>query len=53
LNDEGLSVSALEMIPAGGGMFEVTVDGDLVFSKKTIGRHANPGEVLTAIRARG
>jgi len=27
-------------------VFEVTVDGRLVFSKKTLGRHAEPGEVL-------
>jgi hypothetical protein len=28
----------------------VTVDGRLVFSKKATRRHANPGEVLTAIQ---
>jgi len=28
----------------------VTVDGTLVFSKKSIGRHAKPGEVLELIR---
>jgi selT/selW/selH-like putative selenoprotein len=35
-------------------LFEVTVDGKLVFSKKAAGRHAEPGEVLKAIeRVRG
>jgi selT/selW/selH-like putative selenoprotein len=32
-----------------GGAFEVTVDDSLVFSKKALGRHAAPGEVLRAI----
>jgi len=27
-------------------VFEVTVDGSLVFSKKKLGRHAEPGEVV-------
>jgi hypothetical protein len=32
----------------------VTVDGKLMFSKKAVGRHAQPGEVVAAIqKARG
>ncbi len=38
------------MLPSSGGVFEVTVDGKLVFSKKALGRHAEPGEVLELIR---
>ena len=38
---------------SGGGVFEVTVDGRLVFSKKATGRHADPDEVVEAIRAGG
>lgn len=30
-----------------GGVFEVAVDGQLIFSKKALGRHAEPGEILT------
>jgi hypothetical protein len=30
----------------------VEVDGTVVFSKKQVGRHADPGEVVTLIRAR-
>jgi len=42
------------LVESSGGVFEVTVDGNLVFSKKAIRRHAEPGEVLKAIeRARG
>jgi len=32
-------------------VFEVTVDGKLVFSKKALGRHARPGEVMGLIGA--
>lgn len=30
-------------------MFEVTKDGKLLFSKKQLGRHPHPGEVLRLI----
>ena len=33
------------MIPASGGKFEVSVNGEAVFSKKKLGRHAEPGEI--------
>lgn len=42
----------LEVVPSTGGVFEVTVDGDLIFSKKQAGRHAQPGEIMTALRER-
>ncbi len=32
-----------------GGVFEVTVDGRLIFSKKALGRHAKPGEIVGLI----
>lgn len=30
----------------------MTLDGDLIFSKATIGRHAEPGEIATIVRGR-
>lgn len=39
-------VSELTLIPATGGVFEVVVDDATIFSKKSLGRHANPNEVL-------
>ena len=36
----------MELVRSQGGVFEVTVDGKRVFSKKRLGRHAEPGEVL-------
>jgi selT/selW/selH-like putative selenoprotein len=38
------------LVESSGGLFEVTVDGKLVFSKKALRRHAEPGEVLKAIQ---
>jgi len=47
---EAYSDAEMNLIEASGGLFEVTVDGDLVFSKKDLGRHAEEGEVLRLIR---
>lgn len=44
-------VADWKLIPSTGGTFEVTVNGQLVFSKKTLRRHAEPGEVRAAILA--
>jgi predicted Rdx family selenoprotein len=38
------------MIPSDGGRFEVFVDGQAVFEKSKLGRHARPGEVLTLLQ---
>ena len=40
-------------IPGEKSQFDVIVDGRLVFSKQQVGRHAEPGEVLAAVRAAG
>ena len=42
----------MELVRSSGGAFEVTADGDVVYSKKRIGRHAQPGEVLGLLRQR-
>lgn len=36
-------------MPSTGGVFEVVVNGELLYSKKALGRHAQPGEVKAAI----
>jgi hypothetical protein len=33
-------------------VFDVEVDGELLYSKRATGRHAAPGEVLELFRAR-
>jgi len=40
-------IEELTMITSSGGAYEIRVNGDLIFSKKTMQkRHAEPGEVL-------
>lgn len=43
----------VRFLESSGGVFEVTLDDEeLVFSKKSLGRHADPGEVVGLIRQR-
>lgn len=39
-------IAELRLVPAGSGIFDVTVNGELIYSKHLTGRHAEPGEVL-------
>ena len=41
-----------ELVPSSGGVFEVFVDGQRVFSKKSLGRFPVEGEVVGLLRAR-
>ena len=43
----------VELIPSGGGRFEVKRDGRPVFEKSKLGRHASVGEVLRLLREPG
>lgn len=40
------------MVPSGGGVFEVSLDDELIFSKKALKRHANQGEVVGIVQGR-
>jgi selenoprotein W-related protein len=40
------------LIKSSGGAFDVTLDGELIYSKKKLGRHVQPGEVVRLIRER-
>lgn len=39
-------VGSLTLSTGSKGVFDVTVDGNLIYSKHAEGRHAEPGEVL-------
>jgi selenoprotein W-related protein len=41
----------VRLVPSSGGVFEVTVDGNLVFSKKALRRQAQPGEIIALIKS--
>lgn len=42
-------VRSFNLIPSAGGKFELKVNGDLLYSKKATGRHAQEGECKTLI----
>jgi len=52
LKDFESEIESLELIPASGGRFEVTVNGDLIFSKLATGRHAEAGEIRKLLKAK-
>jgi len=43
-------VETITLVPSDGGKFEVSVNGDLLYSKLGTHRHAEPGEVLGLVR---
>ena len=47
LSDYQHIVDSLTLTTGSKGVFDVTVDGDLLYSKGDEGRHAEPGEVLS------
>jgi selenoprotein W-related protein len=44
------SIESLALVPSSGGVFEVEVNGSLIYSKKTTGRHAGSGEVFNLVQ---
>ncbi len=44
-------IDDLTLVTGDKGVFDVTVDGETIFSKNEIGRHANEGEVLDLFAA--
>jgi selT/selW/selH-like putative selenoprotein len=43
---------ATRLIESGGGVFEVCVDGDLIFSKKELSRFPEHSEIFNALDAK-
>ena len=39
-------IDSLTLITGSKGVFDVKVNDELIFSKKALGRHAEPGELL-------
>jgi len=40
------------LIPAGGGVFEVTVNGEKIYSKKETGKFPEPAAILKIVRGK-
>ncbi|MBN2148448.1 MAG: Rdx family protein [Anaerolineales bacterium] len=43
-------IESIKLCPSDGGRFEVTVNGQLIYSKLKTQRHAEPGEVAGLVR---
>ena len=45
-------IDAFSFTTGSKGVFDVTVDGEILYSKAETGRHAEPGEVLELFAAK-
>jgi len=45
-------VGMLEVVPGANGIFDVHVDGELVFTKSMLGRYPEPEDVTPLLRAK-
>lgn len=50
LDEWEADVTAIEVVPGANGIFDVHVDGDLVFTKSMLGRYPQPDEVVPLLR---
>jgi selenoprotein W-related protein len=46
------SLLSVTLIPSEGGVFEVTVDGELIHSKNETGRFPAPGTIIAQLKQR-
>lgn len=47
---EGFADANVEIIEGSGGVFEVTVDGSLIYSKKETGQFPEKGKVISLMQ---
>jgi len=52
LKEFGQRIGSVKLIPGNGGRFEVSVEAELVFSKKATGRFPEPREISTVVSER-
>ncbi len=50
LHDYQHLIAELTLVTGSRGVFDVVVDDELLYSKKSTGRHGEPGEVLRLFR---
>lgn len=50
MNNFSGSVSKMILIPSSGGVFEVMVGGELIFSKKELDRFPEEGEISRLVK---
>lgn len=44
--------ASTELVKSSGGVFEVEMDGELIFSKKQLNRFPDDGEIEAAVKSR-
>jgi selenoprotein W-related protein len=52
LLDEPHVIEEFVLIPSKGGRYEVTIDGELVYSKAATGQHTTNDYIVEQVRAR-
>ena len=52
LKEHEFEIESLQIIPSRGGAFELTVDGELLYSKRATGRHAEDGELMRLVKGK-
>ncbi len=52
LEKYGNKIQALTLIPSGGGVYEVTLNNRLIFSKKATGRFPEIHEIIAQLEGR-
>lgn len=52
LSEFGQDIRAYTLIAASGGVHDYEIDGELVFSKKLLGRQPTPDEIVALVRER-
>ncbi len=51
LEKYGTNVDELILLPSGGGVYEITKNGELIFSKKKLDRFPDDGEIIELIES--
>jgi selenoprotein W-related protein len=49
LEKYGTNIASLTMQPSGGGVYEITKDHTLIYSKKKLDRFPDDGEIINLI----
>ena len=52
LEEHEEDLTTIEVVPGANGIFDVHVDGELVFTKSMLGRYPEPDEVVPLVEAR-
>jgi selenoprotein W-related protein len=50
LNNFESEIESITLVPSNGGRYEISVNGQLIFSKLQTGRHAEPDEVVGLVK---